>query len=595
MGSKPIGSGPKGGLEAKRREARRIQMRGCRIPVIIEVMDPRIWHKSYPKGVPTEIDPDRFPSICAAVSETFKRFADRPCFSNMGVTMSFRDIERASGHFAAFLRKDLGLVKGDRIGLQMPNVLQYPVALFGALRAGLVVVNTNPLYTPQEMEHQYRDAGVKAIVILANFASKLEGVLPRLASGGAAPRVIVTELADLFPAVKRTLVNAVVKHVKKMVPPYAIPGVLSFRDALARGASHGTLPDADVGPDDLAFLQYTGGTTGVAKGAMLTHRNILANLEQATAWMAPRFVEGEEVVVTPLPLYHVFSLTVNCLLFMRYGSKNILVTNPRDFPAFVKLLQTERFTVLTAVSTLLNALMNQPGFEKIDFSGVKVTVAGAMALQRAVAERWKQTTKSAVIEGFGLTEASPVVCCNPVDGSDRIGTIGLPFPSTDIKLVNDDGVEVAGGQPGELVIAGPQVMKGYWKRDDETQRVLREGWLYTGDVAQMDGDGFFRIVDRKKDMILVSGFNVYPNEVEDVVARHPGVAEVGAIGVPDEKSGEVVKIVVVKKNPSLTSEELIAFCREHLAGYKIPKVVEFRSELPKTPVGKVLRRALRDS
>lgn len=570
-------------------------MHGCRIPVNIEVMDPRIWHKSYPKGVPTEINPDRFPSICAAVSETFKRFADRPCFSNMGVTMSFRDIERASGHFAAFLRKDLGLVKGDRIGLQMPNVLQYPVALFGALRAGLVVVNTNPLYTPQEMEHQYRDAGVKAIVILANFASKLEGVLPRLASGGAAPRVIVTELADLFPAVKRTLVNAVVKHVKKMVPPFAIPGVLSFRDALARGASHGTLPDADVGPDDLAFLQYTGGTTGVAKGAMLTHRNILANLEQATAWMAPRFVEGEEVVVTPLPLYHVFSLTVNCLLFMRYGSKNILVTNPRDFPGFVKLLQTERFTVLTAVSTLLNALMNQPGFEKIDFSGVKVTVAGAMALQRAVAERWKQTTKSAVIEGFGLTEASPVVCCNPVDGSDRIGTIGLPFPSTDIKLVNDDGVEVAEGQPGELVIAGPQVMKGYWKRDDETQRVLREGWLYTGDVAQMDGDGFFRIVDRKKDMILVSGFNVYPNEVEDVVARHPGVAEVGAIGVPDEKSGEVVKIVVVKKNPSLTSEELIAFCREHLAGYKIPKVVEFRSELPKTPVGKVLRRALRDS
>ncbi|MDX2024607.1 MAG: AMP-binding protein [Deltaproteobacteria bacterium] len=556
-------------------------------------MEPRVWHKSYPKGVPTDIDPGRYRSIPEVVKQTCERFAERPCFTNMGVTLTFKQVDELSAQFAAYLRKDLGLAKGDRIGLQMPNILQYPVALFGALRAGLVVVNTNPLYTAREMEHQYKDAGVKAVVIMANFARNLQDVLPALGEGGVPPKVIVTELGDLFPTVKRVLINAAVKYVKKLVPPFAIEGSIQFRDALSKGASHEPMPDVAMDAEDLAFLQYTGGTTGVAKGAMLSHRNVIANMEQSAAWMAPRFVEGEEIVVTPLPLYHVFSLTVNCLLFMRYGAKNILVTNPRDFPAFVKLLQKERFTVLTAVSTLLNALMNQPGFGEIDFKQVKITVAGAMALQRPVAERWKQLTKSTIIEGFGLTEASPVVCCNPVDGTDRIGTIGLPFPSTDIRLVNEEGQPAVQGQPGELVVSGPQVMKGYWKRDDETAKVMHDGWLYTGDIAVMEPDGFFRIVDRKKDMILVSGFNVYPNEVEEVVAKHPGVLEVGAIGVPDEKSGEVVKVVVVKKDESLTEQALIEFCRESLAGYKVPKFVEFRKELPKTPVGKVLRRALR--
>jgi long-chain acyl-CoA synthetase len=553
------------------------------------MIDNSTWQKSYPRGVPAEIDADRYKSVVEAFHSSCRRFADRPCFENMGVTLSFADIERLSGEFAAFLSRDLKLAKGDRIGIQMPNVLQYPVALFGALRAGLVVVNTNPLYTTREMEQQYKDAGVKAIVILANFADKLSEIVDALGK----PRVIVTELGDLFPTAKRLVVNAVVKHVKKMVPSYHIPNAIGFREALERGRRAGKFDDIEVGPSDLAFLQYTGGTTGEAKGAMLTHRNIVANLEQASAWMSPRFVEGGEVVITPLPLYHVFSLTVNCLVFMKYGGLNVLVTNPRDFPAFIKLLQTREFTVVTAVSTLLNALMNQPGFSQIDFSRTKLTVAGAMALQRSVAEKWKRTTKSAVIEGYGLTEASPVVACNPVDGTDRVGTIGLPFPSTDVRLVDDDGKDAAPGQSGELVIRGPQVMKGYWNRPDETDRVLKDGWLFTGDVAEVDADGFLKIVDRKKDMILVSGFNVYPNEVEGVVAEHPDVAEVGAIGVADQHSGEVVKIVVVRRNNQVSEKELIDFCRTRLAGYKVPKHVEFRAELPKTNVGKILRRALK--
>jgi long-chain acyl-CoA synthetase len=553
------------------------------------MIDNSTWQKSYPRGVPAEIDADRYKSVVEAFHSSCRRFADRPCFENMGVTLSFADIERLSGEFAAFLSRDLKLAKGDRIGIQMPNVLQYPVALFGALRAGLVVVNTNPLYTTREMEQQYKDAGVKAIVILANFADKLSEIVDALGK----PQVIVTELGDLFPTAKRLVVNAVVKHVKKMVPSYRIPNAIGFRDALERGRRAGKSEDIDVGPSDLAFLQYTGGTTGEAKGAMLTHRNIVANLEQASAWMSPRFVEGGEVVITPLPLYHVFSLTVNCLVFMKYGGLNVLVTNPRDFPAFIKLLQTREFTVVTAVSTLLNALMNQPGFSQIDFSRTKLTVAGAMALQRSVAEKWKRTTKSVVIEGYGLTEASPVVACNPVDGTDRVGTIGLPFPSTDVRLVDDDGNDAAPGQAGELVIRGPQVMKGYWNRPDETERVLKDGWLFTGDVAEVDADGFLKIVDRKKDMILVSGFNVYPNEVEGVVAEHPDVAEVGAIGVADQHSGEVVKIVVVRRNNQVSEKELIDFCRTRLAGYKVPKHVEFRAELPKTNVGKILRRALK--
>lgn len=547
------------------------------------------WLKSYPKGIPAEIDPDRYTSIVDVFLTACRKFQDRPAYTNMGVTLSFREVEKLSRDFAAFLSADLGLKPGDRIGLQMPNVLQYPVALFGALRAGLVVVNTNPLYTAREMEHQYRDSGVKAVVIMANFAKNLEEVWPAIGR----PPVIVTELADLFPTPKRQIVNAVVRYVKKMVPAFEIPGSISFRRALERGRNQPNFSDIPRKREDLAFLQYTGGTTGVAKAAMLTHRNIVANMEQAAAWMGPYLEEGKEVLVTPLPLYHVFSLTVNGLLFLRYGGENVLVTNPRDFPAFIKLLRSRRFTVLTAVSTLLNALMNQPGFTEIDFSSVKVTVAGAMALQRSVAERWRDMTKSLLIEGYGLTEASPVLACNPLDGSDRLSTIGLPFPSTEIRLLDDDGNEVPEGQPGELTARGPQIMQGYWNRPEETAQVLKDGWLHTGDIAQMDPDGFFRIVDRKKDMILVSGFNVYPNEVEEVVCQHPDVVEVGAIGVPDDKSGEVVKVVVVSRRSNLTAQEIIEFCRTRLAAYKVPKHVEFRSELPKTNVGKVLRRALR--
>jgi long-chain acyl-CoA synthetase len=547
------------------------------------------WIKSYPAGVPAEIDPDRYPSIVHAFDAACARFAGRPAFSNLGVTMSFAALQAHTEAFAAFLRRDLGLARGDRIAIQMPNLLQYPVALFGALRAGLTVVNTNPLYTPREMEHQFRDAGIKAVVILANFARHLQEILPAL----NAPQVVLTEIGDLFPAFKRLLVNNVVRHVKKMVPAFELPGAIPFRQALARGRRHGKLEAVPLSGGDLAFLQYTGGTTGTAKGAMLTHRNVVANMEQSYAWMMPRFRDEEEVVLTPLPLYHIFSLTVNCLVFLMCGAENVLVTNPRDYGAFIKLMRTHPFTVMSAVSTLLNQLMNQPGFTDIDFSRLKVTVAGAMALQRPVAERWRALTRTVVLEGYGLTEASPVVCCNPVDGRDRLGTIGLPFPSTDVRLMGEDGKPVAPGQPGELVVSGPQVMQGYWNNPEETAAVLRDGWLWTGDVAEMEEDGFLRIVDRKKDMILVSGFNVYPSEVEEVVASHPDVVEVGAIGVPDEKSGEAVKVVVVRRGQALTAEQLIEFCRTRLAGYKIPRQVEFRAELPKTNVGKVLRRALR--
>ncbi len=547
-----------------------------------------IWFDSYPRDVPQQIDPDRYPSIVAAFESACERFADRPCFTNMGVTLDYADVERSSAQFAAFLQHGLGLKKGDRIGLQMPNVLQYPVALFGALRAGLSVVNTNPLYSRREMEHQYRDSGVRAVVILANFADKLADIHESIGR----PRVIVTQLGDLFPLPKRLIVNAALKYVKKLVPKFQIRDSLTFLEALRMGAGQPGFERVPLTGEDLAFIQYTGGTTGVAKGALLTHRNIVANVEQAAAWMRPRFVEGRELLLTPLPLYHIFSLTVNCLVFMQYGAENVLVTNPRDLPALVKLLQSRAFTAITAVSTLLRGLLNQPELSRVDFSKVKFTVAGAMALQRSVAEDWAERTGSPVIEGYGLTEASPAVCCNPVDGTDRLGTIGLPFPSTEIRLVGEDGQDVALGEPGELWVRGPQVMRGYHERPEDTAATLRDGWLCTGDIALMEADGFVRIVDRKKDMIVVSGFNVYPNEVEDVVASHPGVAEVGAIGVPDEKSGEVVKVVVVKKNPALTEQALIAYCRDQLAAYKVPKQVEFRAELPKSPVGKVLRRKL---
>jgi long-chain acyl-CoA synthetase len=552
----------------------------------------RPWLKHYPKGVPADIGALPFASLGNLLESAFQRYGQLPAFSNFGHTMTFDAMNRASAAFASFLRNELGLVPGDRIAIQLPNLLQTPVAIFGALRAGLVVVNTNPLYTPREMEYQFRDSGAKAIVILANFAANLQQILGQ--TDIEAKRVIVTEIGDLLPFPKRPLVNFVVKRIKKMVPPYRIDGAVAFRDALARGARQ-PLPKVDRKGEDIAFLQYTGGTTGVSKGAMLTHANVLSNMKQIALWMGPKLEQGKETIITALPLYHIFSLTVNCFAFMDYGAHNVLVTNPREFPDFVKTLRKYKFTAFTGVNTLFNALCAREDFRSLDFSSLKISVAGAMALQRAVHDRWKEVTKTKVIEGYGLTETSPVLCCNPVDGTDRVGTIGIPLPSTEVKIVDDQGNDVPVGEAGELCARGPQVMKGYWKRDDETAKVmLPGGWFRTGDVATMDSDGFFRIVDRKKDMIDVSGFKVYPNEVEDVSVQHPKVFEAAVIGVEDEKSGEAVKAFIVKKDESLTVDELMAHYRKNLVNYKVPKYIEFRKELPKSNVGKVLRRMLRD-
>ncbi len=550
----------------------------------------KIWLSRYPKNVPHEINISQYASILDLYNETITKFNKLPAFTNMGVTFSFAELDEMANQFASFLQNELKLEKGDRIAIQMPNLLQFPVAAFGALKAGLIIVNTNPLYTAPEMEHQFKDSGAKAIVILANYGHLLEKIIRET----KIESVVVTEIGDLFPTPKRLLVNSVVKYVKKMVPSYNLPQAYKFREALQIGALK-EYKKVSLTHDDIAFLQYTGGTTGVSKGAILTHKNIIANVLQIGSWMTPKLQEGQEVALAALPLYHIFSLTVNCLAFMRYGAQNILITNPRDIPAFIKDMKKYPFTIMTGVNTLYNALMNHPDFTTIDFSRVKISVAGAMALQRSVSERWLQMTKTMVVEGYGLTEASPVVCCNPIDGTDRVGTIGMPLPSTDVKLLDDDGNEVPMGEPGELCCFGPQVMQGYWQRPDETQKVLSKGWLKTGDVAVADKDGFFKIVDRKKDMILVSGFNVYPNEVEEAVASHPGVLEVAAIGIPDEHSGESVKVVVVKKDPSLTAEQIIQHAKQSLTNYKVPRTVEFRTELPKTNVGKILRRALRDS
>ena len=549
----------------------------------------KIWLPRYPQGIPPMVDTGRYKSIVELIEQGCAKWGPKPAYTCMGTTLTFGDLDRLSAQFAAFLRNDLKLQPGDRIALQMPNILQYPIALFGALRAGLVVVNTNPLYTPREMGHQFKDSGAKAIVIVANFAHHLQEVL----ADTAIEHVIVTELGDQLKFPKNLIVNLGAKYLKKLVPPFSLPGHIKFNDALARGAG-GSAPKPEIGHADTAFLQYTGGTTGVSKGAVLTHGNVLANVEQIGAWMAPRLTPGEETIVTPLPLYHIFSLTVNCLSFCHVGGHNILITNPRDIPAFVKELANNKYTVMSGVNTLFNGLLHNEDFRKLDFKDLKIVVGGAMAVQRAVAERWKEVTKTTLVEGYGLTEASPVVSCNPVDGTEQIGTIGVPVPNTEIKLVDDDGHEVPHGEPGELCVRGPQVMQGYYNRPDETAKVLKDGWLYTGDMAVAADDGFFRIVDRKKDMILVSGFNVYPNEVEDVIATNPKVLEVAVIGVPDDKCGEAVKAFVVKRDASLTAEEVIATCREGLTGYKIPRTVEFRTEMPKTNVGKILRRALRE-
>jgi long-chain acyl-CoA synthetase len=549
----------------------------------------KIWLKQYPKGVPTEINMQEYSSIMQVFDEACQKYPQKMAFTNMGTGMTYSEIHQKVQDFAAFLQNELKLKKGDRIALQMPNMLQFPIALFGALRSGLTVVNTNPLYTAKEMCHQFKDSEAKAIVIMANYAHLLEEILKET----KIESVVVTELAELFPFPKNLIINSVLKYVKKMVPPYKLPHAYSFKQALELG--QGKKPQhIECTPQDIAFLQYTGGTTGVSKGAVLTHSNIVANMLQICAWMTPVLKEGEEVCITPLPMYHIFSLTVNCLAFMRYGAHNILITNPRDLPALVKDMKKYNFTLMSGVNTLYNSLLNNEEFKKLDFSKLKMSVAGAMALQTSVSLRWKELTQSILVEGYGLTETSPVACCNPIDGRDKVGTIGFPLPSTNVKLVDDNDNEVVPGQPGEICIFGPQVMQGYWKRPDETMKVLKNGWLHTGDVATVDSDGYFKIVDRKKDMILVSGFNVYPNEVEDAIASHPGVLEVAAIGIPSEHSGETVKVFVVKKDPNLTTQDIIAHAKKSLTNYKVPRDVEFRTDLPKTNVGKILRRALRD-
>ncbi|WP_261644498.1 long-chain-fatty-acid--CoA ligase FadD [Erwinia mallotivora] len=549
----------------------------------------KVWLNRYPPDVPAEISADRYTSLIDLFEQAVKRYGDRPAFINMGQTMSFRLLEERSRSFAAYLQQGLGLKKGDRVALMMPNLLQYPVALFGVLRAGLIVVNVNPLYTPRELLHQLNDSGASAIVIVSNFAHTLEKVVDKT----QIKHVILTRMGDQLSPAKGTLVNFVVKYIKRLVPHYHLPDAISFRSVLHLGRQM-QYQRPDIINDDLAFLQYTGGTTGVAKGAMLTHRNMQANLEQTRATYGSLLKDGRETVVTALPLYHIFALTVNCLLFLELGGTDLLITNPRDIPGMVKELSKVRFTAITGVNTLFNALLNDKAFQQLDFSDLNFSAGGGMAVQKAVAERWEKLTGHYLLEGYGLTECSPLVSVNPYDIHVHDGSIGLPVPSTDIKLVNDQGEEVSEGEPGELCIKGPQVMLGYWQRPDATDEVLKDGWLHSGDIVTVDSQGFIRIVDRKKDMILVSGFNVYPNEIEDVLMLHPKVREAAAIGVPGGSAGETVKACVVKKDASLTAEELLVHCKKHLTGYKIPKIVEFREDLPKTNVGKILRRELRD-
>ncbi|MGM7735296.1 long-chain-fatty-acid--CoA ligase FadD [Yersinia enterocolitica] len=549
----------------------------------------KVWLKRYPADVPAEIDPDRYSSLVEMFENAALRYADQPAFINMGEVMTFRKLEERSRAFAAYLQQGLGLQKGDRVALMMPNLLQYPIALFGILRAGMVVVNVNPLYTPRELEHQLNDSGAAAIVIVSNFAHTLEKIVFKT----QVKHVILTRMGDQLSTAKGTLVNFVVKYIKRLVPKYYLPDAISFRTALQKGRRMQYVKP-DVINTDMAFLQYTGGTTGVAKGAMLTHRNMQSNLEQAKAAYAPLLQPGHELVVTALPLYHIFALTMNCLLFIELGGRSLLITNPRDIPGMVKELSRYPFTAMTGVNTLFNALLNNEEFTKLDFSTLRLSVGGGMPVQKAVAEKWEKLTGKHLLEGYGLTECSPLVTGNPYDLKHYSGSIGLPVPSTDVRLVDDEGNDVAMGEPGELWVRGPQVMLGYWQRPEATDEVLKDGWLATGDIATLDEQGFLRIVDRKKDMILISGFNVYPNEIEDVVALHAKVLESAAVGVPNEVSGETVKLFVVKKDASLTQEELLTHCRRYLTGYKVPKIVEFRDELPKSNVGKILRRELRD-
>ena len=553
-------------------------------------MSEKVWLKEYPEGVPAEIDVNEFASVVDILERSCERFGDRPAYENFGAALSYDDLDRLTQDFASYLQNVLGFNKGDRIAVMMPNLLQYPVAIFGILRAGMVVVNVNPLYTARELEHQLNDSGARAIIIVENFCTTLQQVIDK----SPVEVVLTTQVGDLLPMPKRLLINFVLKYVKKAVPDWEIPNTVGFRTALARGKAqpynHVTLTHQDI-----AFLQYTGGTTGLSKGATLLHGNIVANVLQSKAWISTAVSEGEELIITALPLYHIFALTANCLVFMALGAKNVLITNPRDMPGFVKELAKHRFTAFTGVNTLFNGLLNTEGFAELDFSPLKMTLGGGAAVQEAVANNWRKVTGKPLTEAYGLTETSPAACMNPLTKPDWNGTIGVPISSTVVALRDDDNNEVAAGEPGELCIKGPQVMQGYWQKPEENAKVFTDdGFLKTGDVATMDENGYFRIVDRKKDMILVSGFNVFPNEIEAEVAKHPGVLECACVGVPDEKSGEAVKVFVVKKDESATVEPIRAHCKEHLTGYKVPRHVEFLDELPKSNVGKILRKELRD-
>ena len=548
------------------------------------------WFNFYPNTVPREVDVHAYRSVVDLFEESVQKYQSTVAYECMGKQLTFSQLDKMSRGFAAYLQHDLNMKKGDRIGIQMPNVLQYPVVMFGALRAGLIVVNVNPLYTASEMKHQYSDAGVDAIVILANFAHNLQKIRKDL----PVKHIIITEIGDLLGGIKGTVVNLVVKHIKKMVPRYRIDGALKLNDVL-RKATGRDLTKVEVASSDVAFLQYTGGTTGVSKGAELSHGNIVANMQQISAWMKPKLREREEIVITALPLYHIFALTVNCLSMLKIGAHNVLITNPRDMPAFCKEMSKHRFTVFLGVNTLFNGLLNNEAFQKLDFSGLKVSVGGGMAVQKAVAERWERVTGCPLAEGYGLTETSPVVSCNPIDGTHRLGTIGLPVPNTEVKVVDNEGNDLPEGEKGELCVRGPQVMKRYWNRPEETQNVFLEDWFKTGDIAIIDQDGFVKIVDRKKEMILVSGFNVYPNEVENVIGSHGKVLEVGVIGMPDPNSTERVVAYVVPKDKSVTSAEIIAHAKQQLTNYKVPKEVYFVDELPKSNVGKILRRIVKEN
>lgn len=547
------------------------------------------WFKHYPKGVPQEIKLYEYASVVQLFEESCKRYSDKVAFENMGVRLTYSEVDQLSRDFAAYLQEGLNLQKGERIAIQMPNVLQFPIAFFGALRAGLIVVNTNPLYTPREMEHQFKDSEAVAIVIVANFASNLEKIISKT----QIRHVIVTSLGDQLGTLKGALVNFVVKNVKKMVPRYSLPQALSFNDVLKKGRSM-KLKDHGVTNDDIAVLQYTGGTTGVSKGAQLSHGNLVAHNTMITHWFQPYLsVGGNDIIITAIPMYHIFALTVNGVLMFSTGVKNVLITNPRDMKGFCKELNKHKFTIMTGVNTLFNGLLNSPTFKDLDFSYLKGAIGGGMAVQDAVARRWKEVTGKPLLEGYGLSETSPVLCCNPLDGNHKSGTIGIPMPSTEVSIFDDNGNELPQGEAGEICARGPQVMAGYWKKDNAGV-FFPGGWFKTGDIGFTDAEGFFKIIDRKKDMIMVSGFNVYPNEIENVVAGHPKVLEAAAIGVQDSRSGEVVKIFVVKRDESLTEKELLDYCRENLTNYKMPKHVEFKKELPKTNVGKILRRALKE-